>query len=210
MGPTTTHFWQRQWRLKKNNVLIFCHFPIVIWFHMWSSHIIDCYFFLEGCLRLISLLQTCQRGFWFLMSPHLLVSFLLGISTSMITLRPYLNFLVLTLTVVIACSCSFWRSRMFGMMWGHMPTPTTSPLWRIGGAPTNCCCVQELIRQKNIFVCLWYNDIIGVYELWLIYHCNGNTFLKHIHSWSLIICGFGRLNIFGFCWSYPKASPQIN
>lgn len=181
---------------------------------MWSSHIIDsicsCRCFKGEGLRLISLLHTCQRGFRFLMSPHLPMSFLLWITTSMITLRPYLNFLMLTLTMVIACSCSFRRSRMSRTMWGHMPTPTTSPLWRIGGASTNCCCVQELIPQKKkLFLCGYSSMMSLVLWIMVIYHCNGNTLLKHICSWSLIFCGCGRLNIFGFCW-YPKANPPIN
>lgn len=40
-----------------------------------------------GIRRLISLLRTCHKGFWFLMSPRLPISFHPGISRSRITLN---------------------------------------------------------------------------------------------------------------------------
>lgn len=103
---------------------------------------------------------------------------------------------MLTLTMVVACTCSFRGSRMFGMMWGHMPTPTTSPLWRIGRASMKCRCDRELIPQKQywtkrkrkrkkVYTSMMY---LVFWNCDSIYYCIGNTFLKHTHSCSLIFC----------------------
>lgn len=64
---------------------------------------------LGGFLRLIYLLQVCEGGYWFLMSPFLPMSFLLGISTSMIMWGFIWFFSMRTLTLVVACSCSYQK-----------------------------------------------------------------------------------------------------
>lgn len=95
----------------------------------------------------VTLSQTCWRGFQFLMSPHLPMLFLLRISQSKKTLRLHLKFMMVTLTMVVACTCSLHGPSMFGMMWVHMPTSTIPPLWRISEAPMNCHCGANVAFQ---------------------------------------------------------------
>lgn len=72
---------------------------------------------LGGLLRLIDLFLACHRGFQFLMNPHLPMSFLLGIYTSKIMLGFYFIFRMRMLKMMVACSCSFWMSKMFKTTW---------------------------------------------------------------------------------------------
>ena len=75
------------------------------------------------------------------MSPFLLLTFILGMCTSVRALRPFLSLLLYISLMIAICYYLSLRRRMLRTMWGQLWSLMILYRGRIGGVSTSCCYV---------------------------------------------------------------------